>query len=260
MDKTLAIATPHAACGGEPTVRASGKLSDDVPANQRPREKLIAAGSPAKLSDAELLAILLGSGTRGHNVMKVAEALILQYKTLGFLAKASLRDLQKIKGIGKVKAVQISAMLEVARRALASEPDGNISAENPSRIAAEARAHFAGMKNEALLVFPLDKKLRRCGPVTLVSLGTADHVIVHPRDVFAVALQWGAVSVAAAHNHPSGDPAPSRQDEQITLDLLAAGRTLRIPLTDHVIVGDPSTHPPGYHSFRTTRPDMFALG
>jgi len=237
----------------------SAKLSDSLPLNQRPREKLRAAGSAAKLSDTELLAILLGSGTKGHNVMKVAEALIFQYKTLGFLANASIMDLDKIKGIGKVKAAQISAMLEIARRALESEPIENTRADNPSRIANETRAQCAGMRNENLLVFPLDKKLRRCGPVTIVSKGTADRVLIHPRDVFAVALQWGAVSVAVAHNHPSGDPAPSKQDGQITTDLLAAGRTLHIPLTDHVIVGDPATHPPGYHSFRASRPDLFAL-
>ncbi|MCL1910475.1 MAG: DNA repair protein RadC [Kiritimatiellaeota bacterium] len=235
------------------------KLSEELPVNQRPREKLLSAGSAAKLSDAELLAILLGSGTKGHNVMSVAGALLRQYKTLAFLSKASIKDLEKIKGIGKVKAVQISAMLEIARRALLSEPDESAFAGNPARIANEARTQCAGMRTEALFVFPLNKKLRRCGPVTLVSQGSIDRVIVHPREVFAVALQWGAASVAIAHNHPSGDPAPSKIDEQMTAELLTAGRALRIPLTDHVIVGDPSTHPPGYYSFHAIRPDMFAL-
>jgi len=251
--------TASVAHNERPHVRQSAKLSDEVPANQRPREKLLAAGSAAKLSDAELLAILLGSGTKGHNVMSVAEALVRQFNNMSFLAKASINDLEKIKGIGKVKAVQISAMMEIARRALASEPDDTTFAGNPSRIASEARAHCAGMKTEALLVFPLNKKLHKCGPVTLVAQGTIDRVIVHPREVYAVALQWGAASVAVAHNHPSGDSTPSKPDEQMTSDLISAGRVLHIPLTDHVIVGDPATHPPGYHSFRVSRPDLFAF-
>ena len=245
--------------GAEPPVRRSAKLADEVPENQRPREKLLAAGSAAKLSDAELLAILLGSGTKGHNVMSVAEALVLQYKTLAFLAQATPNELRKIKGIGAVKAVQISAMMELARRALASAHDENETnfAGNPALIAKETLAHCAGFRTESFFVLPLDKKLRKCGPMTLISQGTLDRVIAHPREVFAVAVRWGAAAVAVAHNHPSGDPAPSKDDERTTVELFAAGKAMHIPLADHLIVGDATAHPPGYYSFHAMRPDLF---
>ena len=243
-----------------PRVRASATLADEVPPNQRPREKLLAAGTAARLADAELLAILLGSGTKGHNVMAVAQALILQYKTLAFLAKASLKDLRKVKGIGDVKAIQITAMLELARRALATAHDDDEAAllSNPAAVAREVWSHSAGIPKESFFVMPLDKKHRKCGPLTMITQGTLDSSLAHPREVFSLAVRWDAASIIVAHNHPSGDPAPSRDDEKVTTALFAAGRILGIPLTDHVIVGDPATRHPGWLSLRELRPDLFA--
>ena len=244
-----------------PRVRESAKLADEVPQNQRPREKLLAAGTAATLSDTELLAILLGSGTKGHNVMSVAQALVRQYKTLAFLAKASPNELRKIKGIGAVKAVQIAAMMELARRALASEHDSDEAAlmNKPEAVAREVRAHCSGISAEQFFALPLDKKLRKCGPLTLVSHGILDSSLTHPREVFAIAIRWGAASIIVAHNHPSGDPAPSSDDEKATAALAAAGRIIGIPLTDHVVVGDPAIHPPGWVSLRTFRPSLFDI-
>ena len=224
-------------------------LGEDVAESQMPREKML-AGLP--MSDAELLAIILGSGFQNHNVLSVAHALLKDYENLAMLSKASIGDLKKYDGIGEVKAIQIAAVLEIAKRVKASQHNaGELSLmTHPEVVVAKVLGYKMSEDSESFFVLPLDKKCRLCGPMTEVTRGTLDASLVHPREVFKIALRWSAASVIVAHNHPSGDPAPSKEDIDVTRKLIEAGRILSVPLTDHIIVGDEALFSPGFHSVR----------
>ena len=228
---------------------ATRKLEDDIAESQKPREKML-AGLP--MTDAELLAIILGSGFQNHNVLSVAHALLKDYDNLAMLAKAGIHDLKKYDGIGEVKAIQIAAVMEIARRVKASQHDATDLSlmTHPEVVLAKVLGYKMSIDSESFFVLPLDKKCRLCGPMTEVTRGTLDSSLVHPREVFKVALKWSAASVIVAHNHPSGDPTPSKEDLDVTRRLLEAGRVLSVPLTDHVVVGDDELFPPGFHSIR----------
>jgi len=208
------------------------------------------AGLP--MTDAELLAIILGSGFQNHNVLSVAHALLKDYDNLAMLAKAGIHDLKKYDGIGEVKAIQIAAVMEIARRVKASQHDATDLSlmTHPEVVLAKVLGYKMSIDSESFFVLPLDKKCRLCGPMTEVTRGTLDSSLVHPREVFKVALKWSAASVIVAHNHPSGDPTPSKEDLDVTRRLIEAGRVLSVPLTDHVVVGDDELFPPGFHSIR----------
>ena len=228
---------------------ATRALKDDIAESQKPREKML-AGLP--MTDAELLAIILGSGFQNHNVLSVAHALLKDYDNLAMLAKAGIHDLQKYDGIGEVKAIQIAAVMEIARRVKASQHDATDLSlmTHPEVVLAKVLGYKMSVDSESFFVLPLDKKCRLCGPMTEVTRGTLDSSLVHPREVFKVALKWSAASVIVAHNHPSGDPTPSKEDLDVTRRLIEAGRVLSVPLTDHVVVGDDELFPPGFHSIR----------
>ena len=228
---------------------ATRALKDDIAESQKPREKML-AGLP--MTDAELLAIILGSGFQNHNVLSVAHALLKDYDNLAMLAKAGIHDLKKYDGIGEVKAIQIAAVMEIARRVKASQHDATDLSlmTHPEVVLAKVLGYKMSIDSESFFVLPLDKKCRLCGPMTEVTRGTLDSSLVHPREVFKVALKWSAASVIVAHNHPSGDPTPSKEDIDVTRRLIEAGRVLSVPLTDHVVVGDDELFPPGFHSIR----------
>ena len=228
---------------------ATRALKDDIAESQKPREKML-AGLP--MTDAELLAIILGSGFQNHNVLSVAHALLKDYDNLAMLAKAGIHDLKKYDGIGEVKAIQIAAVMEIARRVKASQHDATDLSlmTHPEVVLAKVLGYKMSIDSESFFVLPLDKKCRLCGPMTEVTRGTLDSSLVHPREVFKVALKWSAASVIVAHNHPSGDPTPSKEDLDVTRRLIEAGRVLSVPVTDHVVVGDDALFPPGFHSIR----------
>ena len=228
---------------------ATRALKDDIAESQKPREKML-AGLP--MTDAELLAIILGSGFQNHNVLSVAHALLKDYDNLAMLAKAGIHDLKKYDGIGEVKAIQIAAVMEIARRVKASQHDATDLSlmTHPEVVLAKVLGYKMSIDSESFFVLPLDKKCRLCGPMTEVTRGTLDSSLVHPREVFKVALKWSAASVIVAHNHPSGDPTPSKEDLDVTRRLIEAGRVLSVPLTDHVVIGDDELFPPGFHSIR----------
>ncbi len=229
----------------------TGYLKEDVSESQLPREKMKLVGAHT-MTDAELLAIVLGSGFQNHNVLSVAHALLKDYDSFTLLSKASIDELTRYDGIGTVKAIQIVAVLEIARRILATQHDGReLSMMNhPEAVVARVLGYKMSEDSESFFVMPLDKKCRLCGQMTEVTRGTLDASLVHPREVFKVALRWSAASIIVAHNHPSGDPSPSKEDVEVTRKLIEAGRTLSIPLTDHIIVGDAMLFPPGFHSIR----------
>ena len=227
----------------------TNKLQDDIAESQRPREKLLGG---RQLSDAELLAIIIRQGLPGHNVLSIAHALLKDYENFALLSKASIDDLKKYVGIGEVKAIEIAAVLEIAKRVKTSQHDTSHTSlmTHPEVVVAKVQGYKLSDDSESFFVLPLDKKCRLCGPMTEVTHGTLDASLVHPREVFKVALRWSAASVIVAHNHPSGDPSPSKEDVDVTRKLVEAGRLLSVPLTDHIVVGDEELFPPGFHSIR----------
>lgn len=217
----------------------------------RPQERLELQGAGA-LRDAELLAVLLRCGTPGTNVLQVAEKLLQEAGSLAGLLTWKSEDFQRLKGIGKVKALQLVSLLELARR-IQREGQGQAPIlREPEGVAAYLWPLTKGLEVEKLWVLSLNPRGRliRC---TEVTSGTATASLVHPREVFREALRFAATSVVVAHNHPSGDPQPSSADVAVTRQLKDSARILGIDFLDHVIVGRPETDPVGrgWFSFRT---------
>lgn len=229
--------------------QSSGKLKS-IPEQLRPRELLLERGCSA-VSDDLLLAILLRTGARGCNVIEMSRRLLHRYGSLKELATASPEELisLKIPGLGKVKAVELSATLEIARRVSAS-PVVRASIKEPSMVVDILLPLVADIDREIFLVLPLDRKNRLKGRPVQISEGTVDSSLVHPREVFRECVRVSAVSVIVSHNHPSGDPTPSAEDLRITRQLIEAGKTLGIPVLDHIIIGNEAIMDPGYISLR----------
>ena len=218
----------------------------EMPEEERPREKLAHRGAAA-LSDAELIAILLRTGIQGANAVEVARSLLARFQSLGGLARASVRELASIKGVGPTKAVQLAAAFglgqRLARETLTKTPL-NSSALLYDFLGAEMRA----LQKEALRVVLLDTRLHLIR-VEEISLGSLDQSIAHPREIFRPAIIYSAYAIMLVHNHPSGDPAPSEADKTITRHLVEAARLLQIKLLDHVIIGAPAPDRLPYFSF-----------
>lgn len=210
----------------------------ELPKEERPREKMLAKGAQA-LSNAELLAILLRTGTKQDSVLRVAERLLKKYEELGVAALSGLnpQDISQIKGIGPVKAVTVAAAIELGKRlnGLASAERAIIRSPEDAanllmaRLRYEAREHF--------IVLVLSTKNHVLATLT-ISIGSLNASIVHPRELFRQVIHYSAASVILVHNHPSGDPTPSSEDIGLTRKLMDAGELLEIPVLDHVIIGD----------------------
>lgn len=221
----------------------------DQPASERPRERLAAKGTEA-LTHAELIAILLRTGLKGTNVVEVSRQLLGKFGTLNALAGASLDDLRSVKGIGRDKAVTLLAAFALARR-MAAEIRGEAPLmDTPDRIADLLREELRHSAAEQFCVVLLNTR-RRLVKVDRISQGTLDTILVHARDVFRSAIAANAAAIVLAHNHPSGDPAPSEADIKVTRDLIRAGQLLKIELLDHVILGRATQErPKDYASLR----------
>ena len=218
--------------------------------NERPQQRLNNFGVTA-LSDTELLAILLRSGTGGHDVLTLASRLMLEAGSITRLASWHVSDFLRIKGIGRVKAQQMIAIMEIARRALCT-PAGEQPILNRAELIANYLSPVAvGLEIEKFWVLCLNRKNRLLKRVEVTS-GTATAALAHPREVFRVAIRESSSAIVCAHNHPSGDCAPSSADVQLTRLLREAARTVEIDLLDHVIVGRASADPlgKGWYSFR----------
>ena len=237
---------PRSYCreAAEPAPAATRRLADEFEGREAsmPRERLVELGAGA-LSDAELVAILLRSGTRGHNVLSVArEILRLHGDDLSLLARATAADLRRVPGVGKVRALEFEAAFELCRRILrASSRASRPVLDTPERLVRHLWPLAAMRETEAFFACPLDKKMRLCAGVrhvdACVGTGSADSVPVHPRDVYREAAKADACYVVVAHNHPTGDPTPSPQDLLVTRRLVDAGRAVGIPLVDSVVIG-----------------------
>ncbi|MCR8994060.1 JAB domain-containing protein [Brevibacillus sp. 7WMA2] len=208
----------------------------NVPTYERPRERLLRQGSGA-LSDVELLAILLRTGTEKDPVHRVAQRLLAVFGDLQQLAAATNEELTDINGIGPVKAVEIQAALELGRRSAIKARDIRISIRLPKDVADFMMPEMAGLVQEHFVCLFLNTKNQVIGKKT-VFVGSLDSSIVHPRDIYREAIKRSCASIICLHNHPSGDPAPSKEDINVTKILLQAGDLVGIPLLDHLIIGD----------------------
>lgn len=217
---------------------------------ERPQERLEKHGANA-LSDTELLAMLLRSGTRGQDVLTLATRLIAEAGSLAGLIAWRAADFRKLKGIGRVKALQLVTVMEVARRVVGQQAGDAPLLNRADLINAYLQPFAAGLEVEKFWVLCLDRRNRLVKRVELTS-GTANATLAHPREVFRAAVREAASAVVCAHNHPSGDPAPSAPDMHITRQIREAARTIDIDLIDHVILGRPGADPVGrgYYSFR----------
>jgi DNA repair protein RadC len=207
----------------------------DLPAQDRPRERLVALGAD-KLSNADLIAILLRTGMKGMSAIHIAEQLLRQFGPLQNLANTSLDDLRKVKGIGRDKAVALKAAFTLARNMARELRHESPVLDTPERIAELLREDNRGYEVENFQVVLVNTR-RKLIRVEQVSQGTLDTLLVHPREVFKAAIAASAAAIVIVHNHPSGDPTPSEADIKVTRDLIRAGQLLKIDVLDHVILG-----------------------
>lgn len=200
----------------------------------RPREKLEQRG-PSALTDAELLAILIGSGTKRITAVDLAKTLLSEFGHTAELAKCNFQELKQFKGIGKVKAIKLVAAFELMRRTQAQHPSKKTKVKTPEDVADRFIPLLRDLKKEIFRVILLDSANQIIRDVT-ISEGTLNASLVHPREVFKAAVDDRAASVILLHNHPSGNPEPSAEDISITEQLRQAGRIMGIPVRDHIIV------------------------
>lgn len=207
------------------------------PEGERPRERLLSEG-PHALSDAQLLAILLRTGSDQKNAVQLAIHLLDRFQALANLASLSVSELCSIRGIGTAKAAQLKAALELGRRSLAPSLSQRAKLISSQDVFNHFFPLLKHVKKEVFKIILLDQKNKVIRDVT-VSEGSLTLTVVHPREVFNPAVRDSAASVIFLHNHPSGDPTPSPEDKEITRRLVAAGEVMGISVLDHVIIGDP---------------------
>jgi DNA repair protein RadC len=210
----------------------------DLPNDERPREKLLTRGVQS-LSNAELLAILLRTGTKEDSVMRVAEKLLIEYQANGLASIANLspRDFSKIKGIGMVKAITVIAAMELGKRLATNPTNERYVIRSPKDVADYMMARLRYENKEYFISILLNTKNQVLASPT-ISIGSLNASIVHPREIFREAIHYAAASIILIHNHPSGDPNPSKEDLFVTEKLMKAGNLMDIAVLDHVIIGD----------------------
>lgn len=203
----------------------------DLPKVDRPREKLEKYG-PDKLSNSELLAILLGTGTKGTNVIELSNRILKKFSGEG-LTKASVIDLKTTFGLGSAKACEIVACFELGRRFL---KDKKVRLHLSPTDVFERLRDIRDLKKEHFVTLFLDSRNQEIRQ-EIISVGTLNASLVHPREVFELAISCNAAQIIIAHNHPSNDLEPSMEDIEVTKRLVEAGKLLGIEVTDHIIVG-----------------------
>jgi DNA repair protein RadC len=208
---------------------------EDWPASERPRERLYWNGTAA-LADAELLAIQLGTGVRGKSAVEVAREILATYGSLAEVAGREAGELAVLPGVGPARAARLAAAFELSRRLRSRTPATRTVLSSPAEVYGAFAPLMEDLKHEVFRVALLDAQnglLRD----RIVSEGTLSSSLVHPREVFKPAILESAASVILLHNHPSGDPTPSREDVQLTRQLAECARLLDLRLHDHVIIG-----------------------
>ena len=220
------------------------KSIKEIPVDDRPREKMANKGATA-LTDAELVAILLRTGTAEKSAIDIASEMTADgglYKRLASITR--LNELTNIKGLGQAKAATVLAALEIGRRIASAKPVEKIHLSCPQDVAELLMPRLRYAVKEQFIVILLNGKNKVIG-TEVISEGSLSSSIVHPREVYASALLNHAAAIMVAHNHPSGDPKPSDEDREITSLLVRSGKVLGIPLVDHIVIGDGT-----YYSFQ----------
>jgi len=208
----------------------------DMPADLRPRERLLRDGAGV-LTDIELLAIILRTGTAAASAVQLAAAVLGRFGHLRGLVQASVEELSLLPGIGPAKAAQIKAALELGRRVAASSGAERPVIKSPEDVAGLVMEEMRHLDREHFRALLLNTRHQVIAQET-ISIGTLNSSAVHPRELFKNAVKRSAAALILVHNHPSGDPAPSREDLEITRRLQEAGRIIGIDVLDHVIIGD----------------------
>ncbi|KHE67734.1 DNA repair protein RadC [Halobacillus sp. BBL2006] len=208
----------------------------DVPKADRPRERMIDLGA-SHLSNQELIAILLGSGTKQESVMELAQRLLIHFEGIWLLKDATIEELTAIRGIGVAKAVLIMSAIEMGKRMQQMKPVERYMIRSPEDGADFVMEEMRDLKQEHFICLFLNTKNQVLHRQTIF-IGSLNASIVHPREVFKEAVKRSAASIICAHNHPSGDPTPSQEDIQVTRRLKECGKMIGIELLDHLVIGD----------------------
>ncbi len=207
----------------------------DLPADLRPRERLIYAGERA-LSTAELLAIILRVGNQGESVIRMSERLLSEFDGVAGLAKADFDELCQVHGIGAAKAAQLKSALELGRRLLIAQPEERPQIRTPTDVANLLMLEMSLLEQEHLRTVLLDTK-NHVMRIADVYAGSLNAAVVRVGEVFRAAVRANAASIIVVHNHPSGDPTPSPEDVRVTEMIVEAGELLDINVLDHLIIG-----------------------
>jgi len=236
-------------------------MSEDPPNSKRTLKQLAVSERPQErmhrdgvrsLGDSELLAMIIRSGTRGMNVLEVSRELLNRAGSLSALISWTEPDFKRVKGIGKVRAMQLVVAFDVARRIRETAADASGLFKDAAAVFAHMAPRIDHLEIEQFWVLCLNRKNRLIKALPVTS-GTATSSLVHPREVFREAIRESAAAVICVHNHPSGDPAPSTADIQVTRQLREAARAVDVELHDHVIIGRVASDPAGrgWFSFRS---------
>jgi DNA repair protein RadC len=208
---------------------------NEWPSTERPRERLYFNG-PTALADAELLAIQLGSGTRGKDAVAIAREMLATYGSLAGVAGREAGELARRPGVGRAKAARLAAAFELTRRLRARTPGARMTLSSPGDVYAAFGPLMEDLSREVFRVALLDAQNGLLRDL-IVSEGTLSASLVHPREVFKPAILESAASVILLHNHPSGDPTPSREDVRLTRQLVECAKLLDLRVHDHLVVG-----------------------
>ena len=207
-----------------------------LPVTERPRERMMRFG-PESLSAAELIAIILGSGTKSMPVLQLAQEILIRFGSLSRLADATIEELCQIKGVGLAKAIQLRATFNLGIRASKNAILPKIKIDHPSQVYQLVKDELQHEKREHFIVILLDiKGCVICHQV--VAIGTLSNALVHPREVFYPAIRHKAANLILVHNHPSGDLTPSPQDYEVTRQLIEVGQIMGMPISDHLIISE----------------------
>jgi DNA repair protein RadC len=217
---------------------AGGTCIKEWPLSERPREKLLQRGA-GMLSDAELIALLIGAGSKDSTAVDMARRLLVTHKDLRSLSSVSGHQLIRMKGIGPARTARLLAAFEIGRRVERSQPLKENKLNGPEDAVRACRPGYRGLQQEVFKVLLLNSGNRLINEVT-ISRGTLNASLVHPREVFKAAIDHLAAGVILLHNHPSGNAMPSREDRQVTGQMVRAGELIGIPILDHIIITDNS--------------------
>jgi DNA repair protein RadC len=214
----------------------NGLMIRDFPEDERPRERFMKNG-PQSLSNHELIAILLRTGTKEESVLQLSNRLLTQFEGLRLLKSATLQEMTEIKGIGQTKAIQVLAAVELGRRVSNLAFDERYVIRSPEDGAKYMMNDMRFLTQEHFVCLYLNTKNQVIHKQTIF-IGSLNASIVHPREVFREALKRSAASLIALHNHPSGSPEPSREDIEVTKRLAECGKIIGVDLLDHLIIGE----------------------